>query len=293
MRDKPEQCYAAGCPLACTCRHCGEQLETHVNEHCADGKSFESVGRGFVAGSGDPLTARYAFVLEAPGREEVSFQLSPVPGRAFWSDSETVSAEIRTRRRDYPDVPLKFLSQGAPVVGQSGAALQFWIWPKAGIKREEVYLDNTIRCVSFVKGVPKYPTGTTRQGAEKACRMWDRLDKFRPDTVVVGLHPAGILREITPLPLAVKDAEKVRDFTQQGRRVLSLLGGKAAQAFLRYASNVTRWRGHYAALAADWIETYRERFEFKAKKRKVAGSGAPRKPKKMKTKFVDPFKGEI
>ena len=48
-----------------------------------------------------------------------------------------------------------------------------------------------------------------------------------------------------------------------------LLGGKAAQAFLGYASNVSKWRGDYAALPANWPETYKQRFEFHKKQKRV------------------------
>lgn len=286
MRDKPAQCYASACPLAVTCRNCGHHESAHtttfggpgtktVIDSCAettDGQAcacdrFESLGRGFVLGTGDPAKAKYAFVLEAPGREELSFKLQAVPGRSFFSDEATVQREIQTRQRDYPDVPLEFLKRGAPVVGQNGAALFGWILPKAGIKRDEtVFLDNTLRCLAPNGPKGPYPTGEVKKGAERCCRQWDRLDKYRPDTVVFGLHPAGILREITPLPLAVKDAERVRDFTAAGRRVLALLGGKAAQAFARYGSNISKWRGHYFSLAADWTQTYKQLFDYVAKK---------------------------
>lgn len=153
------------------------------------------------------------------------------------------------------------------MVGQNGAALFGWILPKAGIKRnEQTYLDHTLRCQAPKNSQgANYPTGDIKKGAERACRMWDRLDKYKPDTIVFGLHPAGILREITPLPLGVKDAEKVRDFTAAGRHVLALLGGKAAQAFARYGSNISKWRGHYFTLASTWIETYKQLFDYVAK----------------------------
>lgn len=227
------------------------------------------VSKGFVLGCGSPEKARYAVILEAPGRDEVTFELKPNPARAFLQTKEECEKEISIRQRDYPEIGLEFLRRGVPVVGQTGLALQYWIWPKAGIKREECYIDNTIRCLPpRSKSGAQYPTGEVRKLAELHCRQYDRLGDFAPDTLVFSLHPAGLLREITPLPLAVKDWEKVRDFTAQGRRVLALLGGKATAAFARYGANVTRWRGHYQALAAEWGETYRSLFTVGAKRRK-------------------------
>jgi uracil-DNA glycosylase len=264
MRDKPQSCYDSGCLLANTCRHCKKLLETHANDLCEDGKEFESLSRGFVLGSGNPKLARYAFVLEAPGREEVSFRLAPVTGRAFFDDVRSVTDELRIRERDYPLLESSFRVRGAPVVGASGAQLQYQAWPKAGINRNEVFLDNTIRCLPpKSKNGAAYPTGKIKSSAEACCRQYDKFDQFRPDTFVTSLHPAGILRDITPLPLQVKDMEKVRDFTAQGRRVLALLGGKAVQAFLRFGGNVTKWRGDYGVLGRNWINEYKDRFVVK------------------------------
>lgn len=226
------------------------------------------VARGFVLGCGDPTKARYAVVLEAPGKDETVFELKPNPSRRFLSTKETCDAELAIRRRDYPELDDRWLRLGVPVVGQTGGALMWWIWPKVGIRREECFIDNTIRCLPPKIKDKQYPTGATKKEAERCCRQYDRLALFRPDTIVFSLHPASLLREITPLPLVVKDFEKIRDFTQQGRRVLALLGGKATSAFARYGSNVTKWRGHYQALTKDWCVTYRSLFEFAKKKRK-------------------------
>ncbi len=210
--------------------------------------------KGFVLGSGDPKTAKYAVVLESPGIQEISYRANP--------------EEVAIRRRDYPEMDERWLKLGVPIVGPTGNALEWWVWPRLGIKREDCYIDNTIRCLAPKgKNGEQYPKGEERKAAELHCRQYDRIGKFAPDTAVVSIHPASILREITPLPLLVKDFEKVRDFTAQGRRVLTLLGGKAAHAYLRYASNVTRWRGTYQAFGGDWSDTYKSLFEYTRKKK--------------------------
>jgi len=205
-------------------------------------------------------------VLEAPGRDELSFTLSPT-SRSFLSTKEECERELAIRQRDYPYLEEKHIKYGVPVVGATGLALNWWLWSKAGIRREEVYVDNTLRCLPPKGKKGNYPTGENRKKAEKCCRIWDRLEKFAPDTAVVSMHPAALVREITPLPLCTKDTEKVRDFTTQGRRVMTLLGGKAAHAFLRYAENTTRWRGHYQVLKENFSSTYKVLFDFKEKKK--------------------------
>lgn len=245
MKDKPETCYSSGCPLAET-------------------------GRGFCLGSGDPTKAKIMLNLEAPGRDEISFEVRPVAARWVMSTQAEAERELTIRRRDYPEMEQKFLRYGAPVVGATGSALNFWILTKVGIRREDIFFDNVLRCLPPKGKTSQYPTGEIRKEAERCCRQYDRIDKFKPDTALVTIHMASLLREITPLPLVVKDIEKARDFTSQGRRLIVLVGGKAAHAFLRYADNVTRWRGHYAALAENWSETYRSLFDYAAKKRKKA-----------------------
>jgi uracil-DNA glycosylase len=238
-------------------------------DSCA-GCSLYETGKGFVLGAGDPQKAKFCVILEAPGPQEIQFQITPNPKRAFLSTKEECDAEIEVRKRDYPELTNGAIRTGVPAVGPTGLALQFWIWAKVGIRREEVFIDNTIRCLPPKgKSGTQYPTGDIKKAAELHCRQYDRIGKFNPDCIVFGLHPAGLLREITPLPLAIKDMEKVRDFTQQGRRVLALLGGKATAAFARYGSNCSKWRGHYQALAADWSETYKELFRFSRKAKKT------------------------
>jgi uracil-DNA glycosylase len=239
--------------------------ESHKPPSC-EGCPLHKSGRGFVLGCGDPAKAKYAIILEAPGSQEVQFTLTPNAKRSFLATQEECDEEVRIRQRNYPGLTNGAIRTGVPAVGPTGLALQFWILQRVGIRREDCFIDNTIRCLPpRSKSGVQYPTGEDRKAAELHCRRYDRISAFAPDTLVFGLHPAGLLREITPLPLAIKDFEKVRDFAQQGRRVLVLLGGKATTAFARYGANIGKWRGHFQALAAGWAETYKEAFAFVAK----------------------------
>ena len=83
MSGQPEKCFSLGCPLA--------------------GK-----GTGFVLGSGDPSTAKVALMLEAPGRDEVPWEV-------------VEPEEIERRQKAYPElVGSRFITRGMPVVGRSG-----------------------------------------------------------------------------------------------------------------------------------------------------------------------------
>jgi uracil-DNA glycosylase len=255
---------------------------------CSECSMF-GVARGFVLGAGTPEKARYMCILEAPGKDELSFALNPNPKRAFLQTIEECEHELAIRKRDYPELSNGHLRYGVPAVGATGLALIYWLWQKVGIRRDEVFLDNTIRCLSpKSKAGAAYPTGVNKKSAELHCRQYDRIHLFKPDCVILTIHPASLLREVTPLPLCIKDWEKARDFAAQGRRVLVLVGGKSAQAFLRYGQNSTRWRGHFSALSENWIETYKTLFEYQKKERK----NAVRKQSKRKKASEEVLPGE-
>lgn len=286
MRDKPSTCYSSECPLAVTCQcthvlglHAADESnctyvhpETSVACKCNE---FRSKGKGFVLGAGDPQTSKIAAIFEAPGKDELAFRLMPVQGRSFYSSQAEVDAEILRRTKRFPEMERKYVVNGVPTVGATWTELDMWVLPRVGFTRigkpDGMFIDNVLRCLPPKKATGAYPIGEEKKSAEKCCRMYDRLDEFKPDTALVTLHPAGILREVTPLPLQIKDMEKARDFVKAGRRVMVLMGGKAADAFLRYASNVTKWRGHYANLSPDWSRTYTSLFDFKAKQKRKPG----------------------
>lgn len=202
--NQPPACYEAKCPLA--------------------GKA-----QGFVLGTGDPVRAKFAIVLESPWRQEVVWRLDD-------------SVEIARRKAAYPDIPVEFLTRGAPVVGPSGAELFGWALGSLGVGRDQVFIDNTIRC-AFSLREPAYPTGNERKRAEACCRQYDRLG--RVDVALVNVHPAAINREPTPLPMQKMVFQKAADCAAQGKRAVVLCGGKAADAWFGASRNPMRWMGHY------------------------------------------------
>jgi uracil-DNA glycosylase len=206
------------------------------------GCPLEHKGARFVLGSGEPITAKIAILLEAPGSTEIEFALEP--GNDFFTQEEC-EKELAIRRRDYPNLPERFIRTGVPVVGKAGFTLFGWSLAPVGLKRKDIFFDNTLRCLPPRKGDSNYPTGPERKRAEAHCRVYDRFHLFKPDISVETLHPAAISREPTPLYLQVKDFEKARDFAKRGLKVLVLAGGKAVKWWLGYGENVTKWRGHF------------------------------------------------
>lgn len=206
-----------------------------------------NIGRGFCLGRGNPARARLGVQAEAPGPQEIGWVVN----------DETLPGESTQRSKDYPNIPERFRHIGAPLIGPSGSLFTSWYLRPSGFDKVPVFLDNTLRCLPPKVKDSAYPTGETRVKAEAACRRYDRWEEFADgeDVVnIVTIHPANIIREITPLPLVTpiqqvpdfhSDLQKARDLVTQGFKVRLLMGGKAAESVLGYGSNVTKFRGHY------------------------------------------------
>lgn len=223
-----------------------------------------STGKGFCLGVGDFSKSKLLFQFETPAKDEIKYRLGD--GSLSYRPEEKITwekREIERRRAAYPDLEDKFIKTGSPVVGRTGGIFDQWELKAAGINRMDISIDNTLRCLPPKKSESNYPTGEDRVKAEKACRVYDRVAEFDPDIALITIHPAAILRETTPLSLCIEDLKKARDFTKQGYKVIVLLGGKSVKQFLKYGSNVTKWRGHYAWLKKEKMEDIRREREEK------------------------------
>jgi len=249
-----------------------------------EGCSLYNLGRGFVVGCGDPLRAKIAIILETPANEEINFGVWPPPGnkkRYVLGDVRESQAEMRRRRERYPEIDARLLARGVPVVGRTGAVLNFRLLEQAGIMRDAIFIDNSLRCLPpRTKGGANWPTGNARRIAESHCRQYDRLDEFKPTVIVVTVHPAAIFREVAPELLIVEDLRKAKEFADQGERVLVLMGGKAAETFLGFAGNVSRWRGHYEFVDGKWLTERVNTLRIKAEKARRSAMPKSERPKK-------------
>jgi uracil-DNA glycosylase len=231
MDDKPRYCYDSGCPLA-------------------------DKAKGFALDYGDPRTAKLCIHLEAPGKDEIVYQLlgQRSQRQLLWVDENELNKAEVARRRKWldPKFAKKFLERGAALVGMSWVVQYNWILKKFGLERKDLYITNSLRCLPPKnKDGDHYPTGKDRTGAEAACRHWDRLEEFilfAPKSEVIALvsmHPAYLLREATPLRLVLEHFKKANDIIRKGGRALVLLGGKAVKLRLGYFDNVMKTQGHY------------------------------------------------
>jgi hypothetical protein len=221
-------------------------------------------GTGFVLGSGDPRTAKIGIALEAPGREEILY--------------EADSAEVARRTLRYPELGDRYLRRGVPVVGKSGGILFGWGLSAVQVTRQDLFIDNTLRCLPPKVKDSQYPTGNDRKKAEAWCRQYDRWDEFNPSVSLINIHPAAIAREPTPLPLMIKAFEKAKHFAVAGEKPLVLCGGKAVGAWLGYGGTVQTWMQHYQ-VETDFTRNQREQRRIEGMK--VHTGPKLKKPKKL------------
>jgi hypothetical protein len=232
--SQPQPCFECGCPLA--------------------GKS-----KGFALGSGDPKKAKMALLLETPASNEIAF---------LTKELHDGLAEMARRDARFPELAdTRFTRVGAPVVGPTGNELFQWALKPLGLHRADLFIENVLHCwPPQTKQGNHYPVGNERKKAEGCCsQIWNRLDEFGPTAAVVNFHPAAIIREVTPLPIQIRAFERAKTLMLQGHRVVVCCGGKAADVWFGYASNVTRWAGHFqlesdftrAKRAERWAENRR------------------------------------
>ncbi|MCB7128633.1 MAG: hypothetical protein J3T61_03740 [Candidatus Brocadiales bacterium] len=138
------------------------------------------------------------------------------------------------------------IETGEPLCGPSGFVLDKWVFPAAGLSGVPHLKGNVLRCHTPSN---KYPTGKLRKSAEINCRQYD-FDHSQFDYTLVTLHPSGVMRnKYDPLPLLVRDFERVKWLIDQDHRVLVLMGSEAMEMFaphLKQAkAGVSGWRGHW------------------------------------------------
>lgn len=240
---------------------------------CSDCQLFTK-GRGFCLGTGDPVKAKLAFVLEAVSDSEIGFWLNTPMMDVIPSPKD----ELLRRQAVFPLLEKSALVKGVAASGRAGTILNNWLLPKVGIVRSECFIDSVIRCVPprSKTGAP-YPTGADKTSAERTCRQYDRLKDFAPDAVILTFHPASLMRELTILPLILKDLEKAQSFVKQGLRTLVLMGGHAADVYAGWGSNLARFRGDYFLTSRyggpdAWYERVLARVASKSKTKKKSKS---------------------
>lgn len=178
-------------------------------------------------------------LLENPGNQEVGYIV-----RELFDGP----AEIQRRRERFPEIAdSRFVTLGAPIVGPSGNETFQWALKQLNIQRSDLFIDNCLRCLPPKgKTDSHYPTGAERKLSEGVCtKLWSRIDEFAPTAAIINFHPAAILRDVTPLPVQIRAFEKAKWLMSKGYRVIVCCGGKAADLFFGYGSNVTRFAGHW------------------------------------------------
>jgi hypothetical protein len=226
-------------------------------------------------------------LLETPARNEIAYRVQDL-----WDGA----AELARRSTRFPDLEERYVKLGVPVVGPSGNELFGWALKPLGLQRSDLFIENVLHCFPPKgKTDSHYPTGPAKKLAEATCqKLWSRIEEFAPTAAVVNFHPAAILRDVTPLPVQIRAFERAKMLMNRGERVIVCCGGHAADFFFGYASNVTRWCGHWQQ-EDEWTWARRRERWTKGLEVKVGREKKVKKVKKLTVKaalllLLDEFK---
>lgn len=174
-------------------------------DYCRLECPYHKIGSGFVPDE-FPETAKIGVLLEAPGKSEIDFD-----------------------------------SYGRPLVGKTWYFVKYNILEPLGIKREDLFLANTIRCNPPGNN---YPIGKMAQEAREKCRHWDdKLNSFGEDLYIVTWHPAAIFRTPPLVKFVMRSFQLAQQRVAEGRRPLLLCGDKAVSLKMPWLKGgVKRWQ---------------------------------------------------
>ena len=131
-----------------------------------------------------------------------------------------------------------------PLCGATGTQLEERIFKPLGLKREDIIIDNLIRCRPHKNN---FPTGDTARDMIQSCRMWDTIiDLYNPNVIILAFHPTFSLIYTTQAYSAYNAINKALGLKRKGYRPLVAMGQKIMEAFLGgLPGSITDWDGKH------------------------------------------------
>lgn len=137
---------------------------------------------------------------------------------------------------------------GWPLAGRTGEMFFEEFVEPLGHSREEVLIDNVLRCQPPRRGKTQtYPVGKERLEAEKACRHWDVLTQtWKPNIVGLTYHPASLFRDRQRTVLVEQAVKKAFRFAEIGFRPALLMGEHARDVYMPWLAGALKaWQNHW------------------------------------------------
>ena len=131
-----------------------------------------------------------------------------------------------------------------PLCGTTGVELQNRVLTPLGIERDDVILDNLIRCKPFAND---FPVGDLGRDMVKHCGQWNTIiDLYDPDVVIMAFHPTFSLIYTNQAYSAVNAVKKALRLHEEGHRPFVAMGQKWKEClFPQLPGSITDWDGKH------------------------------------------------
>ena len=131
-----------------------------------------------------------------------------------------------------------------PLCGATGIELQTRVLTPLGIERDDVILDNLIRCKPFNN---KFPFGALGNEMTTNCGQWNTvLDHYDPDVVIMAFHPTFALIYTNQAYSTVNAVKKALRLHAEGHRPFVAMGQKWKDClFPQLPGSITDWDGKH------------------------------------------------
>ena len=131
-----------------------------------------------------------------------------------------------------------------PLCGATGIELQTRVLTPLGIERDDVILDNLIRCKPFSN---EFPAGFLGIDMIEHCGQWNTvLDHYDPDVVIMAFHPTFALIYTNQAYSTVNAVKKALRLHEEGHRPLIAMGQKWKESLFPYLpGSITDWDGKH------------------------------------------------
>ena len=131
-----------------------------------------------------------------------------------------------------------------PLCGATGVELQTRVLTPLGIERDDVILDNLIRCKPFNN---EFPFSFLGIDMISSCGQWNTvLDHYDPDVVIMAFHPTFALIYTNQAYSTVNAVKKALRLREEGHRPFIAMGQKWKEClFPQLPGSITDWDGKH------------------------------------------------
>lgn len=134
---------------------------------------------------------------------------------------------------------------GEPLTGRGGRAWEHKFLSVVGLRRDQVILAHTLRCLP--NSGEKFPIGRMRTEAVKFCRRWDEWERqFQPNVWGVTINPGQLLVTPNQEVFLRRAMDRLKGYVDTGYRPVLLMGEEARETYAPWLHGATKkWQNHW------------------------------------------------